>query len=221
MRGHGDITVDAHVAHELNNPLDGVLRYVNLAIRALGEDANPEVTGYLEQSRAGLLRMSDIVRETLARARGVDDNPTRTGVNEIVEEAIRAYEGQAVEAGVVITASYRNENMPSVAGSRLYQVCCNVVKNALEAMPAGGMLTVNTGAAADCVVIRFEDQGAGLPDDPNRVFEPLYTTKDATGGTGLGLAICREYVKELGGTIMAGHREGGGAVFTITIPLDR
>ncbi len=214
--------VAAHVAHELNNPIDGVQRYVNLVVRALGDHASPEVAGYLEQCRVGLQRMANIVRETLDRAGGdsTDCNPWAS-VNEIVEDAVRAFEERAVAAGIVVTASYRNEDMPQVAGTRLYQVCSNLIQNALEAMPSGGMLTVGTGVSEDCVVLRFEDTGSGLPKDAEQVFTPFYTTKRDSGGTGLGLAICRELLGQLGGTITAGHREGGGAVFSILIPLDR
>lgn len=211
----------ARVAHELNNPLDGILRYINLAIRLIGDDAPPKVVDYLHQSRKGLMRMVQITGELLTYARGDHGEYEETGINRVVEEAVRSMQDRVVESGIVITAGYRDDDMPMVAGSKLYQVCCNLIKNALDAMPDGGTLTINTGVVDGEVVLRFEDTGVGLPDNAERVFEPFYTTKDPNDGTGLGLAICREYVEELGGTIIASHGTDGGAVFSVQIPVER
>lgn len=211
----------ARVAHELNNPLDGILRYINLAIRLIGDDAPDKVVDYLHQSRKGLMRMVQITGELLTYARGDHGDYEETDINRVVEEAIRSMQDRAAESGIVMTAGYRDEDMPKVAGSKLYQVCCNLMKNAIDAMPDGGMLTINTGVVDGVVVLRFEDTGVGLPDNAERVFEPFYTTKDPNDGTGLGLAICREYVEGLGGTINASHGVDGGAVFSVQIPVER
>lgn len=211
----------ARVAHELNNPLDGILRYINLAIRMIGDDAPEKVVNYLHQSRKGLMRMVQITGELLTYARGDHGQNDEVPINRVVEEAVRSMYDRAAESGIVITAGYRDEHMPTVAGAKLYQVCCNLIKNAIDAMPDGGMLTINTGVVDGVVVLRFEDTGVGLPDNTDRIFEPFYTTKDPDDGTGLGLAICREYVEGLGGTITASHGADGGAVFSIQIPAKR
>ncbi len=208
----------ARVAHELNNPLDGVLRYVNLALRALHENRNEEAGEYLNRSRTGLMRMTSIVREVLGYARAGAGDPAMGEINDAVEATIRSFEAQAADAGVVMTATYRGEAMPKVRSAKFGQICANIIKNAIEAMSEGGMLTVDTGIVGHRAVVRIEDTGSGLPDDPSQVFEPFFTTKQDEGGTGLGLAICRDYVEQIGGTITAGKREGGGAVFTIQIP---
>ncbi len=211
----------ARVAHELNNPLDGVLRYINLTIRSMGATAPPEIADYLGRSRTGLMQMARIVSEMLTDHGNGDPRPHAISINQVVEDAVRTFEHRATQSGVVVTESYRHENMPSVHSVKLYQVCCNLIKNALDAMPDGGMLTVNTGVAGDAVVLRFEDTGVGLPDDVGMVFRPRYTTKTEMGGVGLGLAMCKEFIEQLGGTIAAADREGGGAVFTINIPLEK
>lgn len=209
----------ARVAHELNNPLDGILRYLNLAIRRLDNADEPKVVDYLLESRKGLLRMAQILRELLAYTRGGRPADEPVAIDHVVEEALRTLQDQAAERGVAITASYRDRRLPTVVGPTLLQVCCNLIKNALEAMPEGGMLTVTTGLIGDEVVIRFEDTGVGLPPAIDRIFEPFFTTKGASGGTGLGLAISKDYIERLGGVLIAGRRDGGGAVFTIRLPI--
>ena len=101
---------------------------------------------------------------------------------------------------------------------------CNLIKNAVEAMPGGGMLHITAAQVGDDLAITFEDTGPGLPDNIDKVFEPFFTTR-APGrgtGTGLGLAICRDLVQRCcGGTITAANRPEGGARFEIRLPSSR
>ncbi len=213
----------ARVVHELNNPLDGILRYVNLAIRrcdaqksAAGRPPD-EVVQHLTAAREGLLRMTRIVREVLQFSRGRASTLDAADVNEVVEAAVRSLAPAADEAGVLIAADYQLDGMPRVVGGRLHQICVNLIKNAIEAMPEGGRLFINTAVVGTDVVLRFSDTGPGLPDSL-RLFEPFETSKPPGAGTGLGLAICRELAGQMGGAIHARNAEGGGAVLTVTIP---
>ncbi|NOS99091.1 MAG: PAS domain-containing protein [Phycisphaerales bacterium] len=215
----GAVNLVARAAHELNNPLDGILRYVNLALREIDQSRIQKTPDYLRAARDGLMRMMQITSELLAYGRDVHGQAEPANLNRVVEEAIRSMEDRAAETGVMITANYRDQDMPMVRGSRLFQVCCNLIKNALEAMPGGGRLTVTTGVVNEQAVLRFEDTGVGLPDPPDRLFEPFFTTKAQQDGTGLGLAICRDFVEQLGGHISAQPGAGGGAVFTVTVPV--
>lgn len=214
-----DRDLPAKLAHELNNPLDGVLRYVNLAITRLNEDSSPEALDCLQKSRDGLLRMARIVREVLGYARSNAPGAPLVDINETVEDAIRSLQERAADGGVVMTASLRSEHMPKVRGGGLRQVCENLITNALESMPQGGLLAVSTGVVGDEVILKIEDNGVGLPKEADRIFEPFFTTKSAEGGTGLGLAICRDYATKLGGSIEAHNRAEGGAVFTVRLPV--
>jgi signal transduction histidine kinase len=124
----------------------------------------------------------------------------------------------ADRGGVTITAAFQDQHMPPVRGSRLFQIFCNLIKNAIDAMPDGGRLTIASGIEDGEVVICFDDTGIGLPAEVEKVFEPFFTTKSAGKGTGLGLAICKDYIERLHGTIEASNRPEGGASFTIRIP---
>lgn len=208
----------ARVAHELNNPLDGILRYINLSRRVAEEAAHPRLTEYLEQARTGLMRMAQIVRSLLEYARGGYGGPHGATAAAMIEEALRTFEKQASAAGVSVVCSFEDEDAAAPYSASLYQVFCNIVKNAIDAMPGGGTLTVRTRRAVDELVITFEDTGVGLPQNHERIFEPFFTTKPAGQGTGLGLAVCRELVEKCGGRIEAARRENVGTVITVRLP---
>ncbi|HPD32373.1 MAG TPA: ATP-binding protein [Phycisphaerae bacterium] len=208
----------ARVAHELNNPLDGILRYINLALRA-GEIGRPEkITEYLTQARGGLLRMTEIVRELVEFSRSTAAAFDDAGINTIVDEAVKVMSDKAVAAGVSIVCTL-SEDVPAVRGTNLFQVFCNLIKNAIDAMPNGGTLTIATQVVDGEAIIRFEDNGIGLPEEMDRIFEPFFTTKPPGKGTGLGLPICKDIVEKYNGKIIPQRRPQGGTAFTIRLPL--
>lgn len=209
----------ARVAHELNNPLDGILRYINLALRVASEVPESRLSSYLSESRTGVLRMIRIIADLLEFSRNSDAGFEQTGINELIEQAIKTCSAAADANRVVVTADFQTEPMPKVRGGRLYQVCSNLIRNAIDAMANGGRLNVTSGLIDDEVIIRVADTGGGLPSPVEKVFEPFYTTKPAGKGTGLGLAICKEFVEEMQGTIAAANLAAGGAVFTVRIPV--
>lgn len=207
----------ARVAHELNNPLDGILRYINLAIRVADDGPDSRLNSYLSESRSGLMRMIGIVSDLLEFSRSSDSTFEEASVNEIIEQAIKACSTAADDNRVVVSADFQTENMPTLRGSRFYQVCRNLICNAIDAMPNGGRLSITSGRIDDFVIIRVADTGTGLPQPAEKVFQPFYTTKQPGKGTGLGLAICKEFVEDMGGTITAANADGGGAIFTVRI----
>lgn len=209
------------VAHELNNPLDGILRYINLSIRVLGDTNEPKLKNYLDESRTGLMRMMQIIGDLLEFSRSTDGEFDELDVNEVIDQAIRTNASRADASKVIVTADFQQQDMPSVRGSRLYQVCSNLIRNAIDAMPEGGRLSVTSGVVTHQVVIRVADTGVGLPQDVSKLFEPFFTSKEAGKGTGLGLAICKEFIEDMGGTIEATSGKESGAVFTVKIPVDR
>lgn len=209
----------ARVAHELNNPLDGILRYLNLAIRSVEAERTERLAEYLQQARGGLLRMTEITRELVEFSRSSHTAFDDTSINAAIEEAIRVMADKADAAHVSIICRLE-QGMPAMRGTSLFQVFCNLIKNAIDAMPQGGTLAVVTQIVGQHAVIRFEDTGVGLPAEMERLFEPFFTTKPVGKGTGLGLAICKDIIEKYNGRITPSRRAEGGSVFTIQIPLE-
>lgn len=208
----------ARVAHELNNPLDGILRYINLALRIVGDAPESKLKAYLSETRTGVIRMVTIIGDLLEYSRATAGEFDDVGINEVIDEAIRSLASAADERRIVVAVDFQCSTMPKVRGSRLYQVLCNLIRNALDAMPGGGRLTITSGIVGNEVVIRVADTGVGLPEPVEKVFEPFFTTKPPGQGTGLGLAICKDFIEDMGGMIIAAHGATGGAMFTVRIP---
>ncbi len=209
----------SQVAHELNNPLDGILRYTNLALRLVDANDNAKLSTYLHESRTGIKRMVQIISDLLEYSRTAAKGFDLSNINEIVEQAAKSVSELVDDRRLLISLNLHHENMPSISGSRLYQVCCNLMKNALDAMPAGGQLVVSTNIESGHVVIRFADTGTGLPDGVQDIFRPFVTTKTLGSGTGLGLAICKDFIEDMNGTITAEPNQPVGAIFTTRVPL--
>jgi len=211
----------ARVAHELNNPLDGILRYINLTERTIQPAGQEKPTSYLDEARRGLMRMARIISDLLEYSRSSAVAPEENSINDVVEDAIKAMEDRTRQGNVTIVCAFASE-LPRVHGASLLQVFCNLIKNAADAMPDGGQLVITTRRHESEAYILFEDNGVGLPGpDINRIFEPFYSTKRPGEGTGLGLAICRNLIEDkYHGTITAENQPEGGARFIIRIPLE-
>ena len=209
----------AELAHELNNPLDGILRYINLAIRLCDHLEDKRPAEYLSQARQGIMRMIRIITELLEFSRTSDATLVEDRIDHIIDEALNSLTARAAESTVTFQRTFA-ANLPFIRAGNLFQVFCNVVRNAIEAMPDAGTLTVTARIVDEDLQISFADAGCGLPSgDPERIFQPFFTTKPSGQGTGLGLAICREMLEKYHGTIRAASHPGRGAVITIAIPL--
>jgi len=211
----------ARVAHELNNPLDGILRYINLALRVADENQQQQAARYMRQSRKGLLRMVQIISELLEFSRSTYSAFEEADINKIVEDAVKAMEAQATDNQVEIIRHYAPD-MPNVRSGNLFQVFCNLIKNAIDAMAQGGQLEVKTSTTEKKTTIQFSDTGIGLNKEAReKLFEPFFTTKETGKGTGLGLAICKDIIERYNGQLYAENRLEGGAIFTVSIPRDQ
>jgi len=206
----------AKVAHELNNPLDAILRYIGLAQRLADERGGD----YLRRAREGLMRMTGIVRDLLEQG-SLGRGREKATIEKLLSEAIVAFKPMAQTNGVAILCDLGAEADLSVEGG-CFQVFCNVIKNAIDAMPEGGLLTIRLRQRDTECVLEFTDTGCGIGDEnAERIFEPFYTTKPPGQGAGLGLAICREVLARFGGRIEAANRQGGGALFTVYLPVGK
>jgi len=208
------------VAHELNNPLDGILRYINLALRIVEQENLQKPKEYLTQCREGLMRMVQIVSELLEFSRSTYTPLEYVKIEQVIEDALKTMESRTETADISIIRNY-TFGLSQVRSGNLFQVFCNLTKNALDAMPNGGELRISTSLTSDnTIVAELRDTGTGFPPESTEViFEPFFTTKEGGKGTGLGLAICRDIVESYHGRITAQNAPDGGSIFTVYLPV--
>ena len=214
----------AGIAHELNNPLQGVLGHLEL-LRVTGafpKQIRREVqTIYREADRA-----AKIVRNLLVFAGSRRLARRSVSVNAVLQKVLALRAASCRVQDIELVRHY-DDKLPRVKSDPLllHQVFLNMVMNAEHAIAAkgrGGRIEVTTSVtpARDRVVATVRDNGTGIADDTlSRIFEPFYTTKEVGKGTGLGLAIAYGIVQEHGGQIMAANHPEGGAVFTVELPI--
>ena len=208
----------AGVAHELNNPLDGVMRFVSLAADGLPKDS-PQVP-YLLEARRGLRRMADIVRDLLQFSRNANLDATTEDAERLAKDAVAQATGGAKDRVISTAFEFPPVGLPLPRG--MFQVFANLAKNAVDAMPRGGTLAVAAQLASGRVLIRVSDTGTGIPEDiREHVFDPFFTTKEVGKGTGLGLPICQRIVERLGGTMTLESEVGHGTTVHIDVPARR
>lgn len=213
----------AGVAHEINNPLGGILIYSHLLI----EDTDKNSPHYenLKKIVKETSRCKDIVKGLLEFARPKDPEMSLTDVNDIVDRSLSFMEGQALFQNIKIKKSYSSELPKIVADSgQLQQVFTNIILNAAEAMEGNGVLTLCTSLDGNkkFINIQFIDTGHGIrEEDRKRLFEPFFSTKKVGKGTGLGLAICYSIIQKHHGTIDVTSHVGKGSTFTVKLPVKR
>ena len=212
----------ADVAHELNNPLQGVVTYSHL-LREKGA-GNDAAQSWVEKIVIQADRSTKIIRGLLDFARPRTPNKRPTRVNVLLEECIALVENQALFHNIEVVKQF-GADVPEVVidPSLMQQVFLNLIINAAEAMDGGGRLALTTchDPIARTVEVGFMDSGRGIrPEDVDRVFEPFFTTKEVGHGTGLGLAISFGIVKEHHGAISVESEIGKGTAFTVSLPVD-
>lgn len=210
--------VAGKVAHELNNPLDGILRYVNLSLRTIEKDQPEKATDYLMHCRDGLQRMAQIITELLEFSRSTHLAFETSAADKLLEDALRSLEFPLRNIDVQFVHEH-TDGVPHFKSEALFQVFCNLIKNAADAMSGQGRLTITFRQTTGDWQIEFLDSGPGFdPSTIDDLFKPFYTTKAQGRGTGLGLAICRDILTKLGGHITARNAPEGGGIFTVYLP---
>lgn len=206
------------VAHELNNPMDGILRYLNLALRILEQGEVEKTKEYLRQSRTGLLRMVHILSELLEFSRSPVQTMEPAPLDIIIQEALSATASALAGIDVQIIRNYEGQAL-SMRNDNLFQVFCNLIKNACDAMQGKGRLTITIEQTGEKWQITFLDSGPGIPAElRNSIFQPFFTTKTSGKGVGLGLAICKDLVEKHKGSISVSCPDTGGSLFTVQLP---
>ncbi|MCD6192729.1 MAG: cache domain-containing protein [Candidatus Aminicenantes bacterium] len=211
----------AGIAHEINNPLGGILIYSHLLL----EDTDKNSPHYenLKKIVKETARCKEIVKRLLEFARPKEPEFTLIDINEIVEKSLSIVERQVLFQNIKIIKDYDPHLPRTVAdGAQLQQVFTNIIINAAEAMNGQGTLTIKTYRDPEdkYLHISFADTGHGISEeDKRRIFEPFFTTKEVGQGTGLGLAISYSIIQKHQGTIEVISQPQEGATFIVKLPI--
>jgi signal transduction histidine kinase len=211
-------TLLSGVAHEVRNPLAAIRSTVQLWERLPETMQNP---GSLTAVIAAVDRMNQIISQLLQFSRTTANARDVVTVDHLLAETLDLVAAQAQNQSVTIERQLdTHDRSVSASGQALRQVFLNLVTNALQAMPTGGVLRCRTEAHHETIAITFADTGPGVSvEDRSHLFEPFFTTR--TDGTGLGLAICREIITQHEGRIELVSDAGPGATFRVTLPIAR
>jgi two-component system NtrC family sensor kinase len=208
----------AGVAHEVNNPLGGILALTALTLEDLPADhpnrRNLEVV--VQQTE----RCRDIVKGLLDFSRQSDVSMEELQINEVLDQTLQLVSRQSAFFNVRIERAWADD-LPPITGDRsqLQQVFLNILVNAVQAMDERGMITIRTAAHDGTVEVAITDTGCGISGDViDRIFDPFFTTREGGRGTGLGLAIAYGIVTRHRGHIHVQSTVGKGTTFTIRLP---
>ena len=218
----------AGVAHEINNPLDGLQNSTRIIRKHLpavekGDAAALDQTRQLlDLMETGLYRIEMIVRRLLTMARDEPVCAVATRIDEVVNDAVHFVRPKLDRNGVKLVSDAPSQPVFAQADrGQLVQVLINLMINAADAMPQGGELTVTHRSADDGrrVALEVSDTGEGIAAEHlPHIFEPFYTTKDRGAGTGLGLSVAARIIEAHGGSIDVTSKRGQGTCFRIELP---
>jgi PAS domain S-box-containing protein len=217
-------TLAAGIAHEVNNPVGGILMAAQYAGGALDhEDARAIVKKALADIEADAKRCAEIIRGLLRFARGGDRERSPSDLNEIIEAAVDlAHKSLPDHAARVEFERNQDEGLPAVEVDRteLRQALVNLITNGLQSGGSFVAVAVAEDAPSESVLITVTDDGAGVPEDViDHLFDPFYTTKRQQGGTGLGLSLAHAIVTDHGGSLDVASSPSEGTTVTLALPL--
>ena len=235
----------ASVAHEIGNPLNALHIYLQLMERELKKlgastgssklasrprsqkfsdaadvaEVSRKLLQFLDVAKGEIHRLDYIVTQFLHAIRPAPLQLKMVSLNDVADKTLELLRPEIENRGVAVkTKLARNLTATPADATQLQQVLVNLVKNAMQAMTTGGMLTLQTGETSDGVWVSVADTGGGIPQELiNRIFEPFYTTKKK--GTGLGLMIVQRIIRAHGGRVELESNVGHGTTFRIWLPL--
>jgi two-component system NtrC family sensor kinase len=211
----------AGVAHEINNPLTGILLYCDLILKSMGKD-DPKKANF-EKINKEAQRCKTIVKGLLDFSRQTEPEIKPTMINSIIEDVLPLVKNQPIFLNITINKN-TDPSLPmvNVDASQIQQVFMNIVLNAAEAMAGKGELAISTGLTADkkYVFASFTDTGCGITEENiEKIFDPFFTTKETGHGTGLGLSISYGIIKKHNGEIKVTSEIGKGTTFIVRLPI--
>jgi two-component system NtrC family sensor kinase len=219
----------AVLAHEINNPLSGILTYAKLLRKWIDRDdggraRRQEICDSLDLIASESRRCGDLVKNLLTFSRTTPMNLQPANLNQVVDRSLRLVQHQLDLAGIQVQPQLDPDLPPVLCdAAQIEQVILALVMNALDALPQGGNLWITTSFSHEPnhVQIVVRDDGSGIPAEIlPRIFEPFLTTKETGRGVGLGLAISHSILERHNGNIEVQSEAGRGTTFTVTLPWD-
>jgi len=210
----------AGVAHEVNNPLGGLQNFVKMMKKE--PDNIPQNSEFLDLMSEGLKRIEVIIKQLMAFSRPYSTHMSNHNLNEIVESSLRFVDHRIKEQSTRLE-KILHSNLPEIYGDadNISQVIINIIVNALDSMPSGGSLIIETGYCdhqPSSIQVRITDSGAGIREEIiSKIFNPFFTTKEM--GSGLGLAISKRIVDDHNGNILVKSKIGEGTTFYVCLPV--
>ena len=214
--------LSAGIAHEINQPLTGILTFAHLLLKKFQDDEPTRKD--LEIIVRETTRIRGIVQGILDFAREMPMQKKPMRVEQVLDQTLQIVIRQQRFFGIALIKEY-GEKVPEIVidSNLLEQVFMNIILNALEAMHGAGVLTVRTRRDKEFVEIDFKDTGTGMPEEIiDKIFDPFFTTKDSTEGMGMGLGLAVSYgiVRNHNGDILVQSKQGEGTTFTIKLPIE-
>jgi len=213
----------ASIAHELNNPLAGVLVYTKLLSKKVAGDTfmKEEALGYLSKMESEVSRSSRIIRNLLDFARQTEPMLRLVDINQLLEQALSLVGHQAQLQNIEIIRELSPSLTKVMADfDQLQQVFTNLTLNAIQAMPDGGRLTLRTSVVDSEISVDVQDTGCGIPkENLSKLFTPFFTTKEKGKGVGLGLAVVHGIIERHKGRVKVQSEVGKGTTFSVYLAV--
>jgi two-component system NtrC family sensor kinase len=211
--------LSAGVAHELNEPIGSILGFAQLIQKA--PDTSNQAKKDIEKIMKASLHAREVVKKLMLFARQMPPQKTRVNLNQIIKEGLYFLESRCAKENIKVV-QLLSEDLPDVTAdpAQMTQVLVNIIVNAIQAMPDGGQITIQTKATQKFVLLIVEDTGMGMEKKVvKQIFIPFFTTKGVGKGTGLGMSVVHGIVTSHGGTIHVDSHVGGGTRFEIQLPF--
>jgi signal transduction histidine kinase len=210
--------LSAGVAHELNEPLSGILGFTQLIQKNPG--IPEQVYKDLDKVVAASLHAREIIKKLMLFSRQTTPETTWVNLNMLVADGLYFIDSRCEKSGIELLRELE-EDLPEVTADpgQIYQVLVNLAVNAIQAMPNGGRLTIRTACREEGISLLVEDTGIGMNEEvQNKIFNPFFTTKDVGEGTGLGLSVVQGIVNSHGGSVVVDSAPGAGTRIVVHLP---
>jgi signal transduction histidine kinase len=213
--------LSASIAHEFNNPLQGVMNILKGVARRSAKGQEDEQM--LTMALAECVRMRDLIRNLQDFHRPTSGKRTAVDIHTTLESILALSNKELKNRKISVVRKFADE-LPKISGvaDQLKQVFLNLLSNAADACRSGGTITLQTKQDDGKIHVIVQDTGSGVaPEDQEHIFEPFFSTKPDVKGTGLGLPVSYGIVKDHGGTIIFASEPGIGATFSVILPIQR